>query len=1075
MKAGICAKRSVHLFARTQVQWGSSAFYLSLLLFICSAGYSQTTPLTFTSIPYSDPDFIAPGRGAQQWHNANGAIAYPAENAAQPSMDVYYRFTWNRLEGSEQGSYNWSYFDELVQDAINQGQKLSFGIMSCYPDGSGGPGVVEYDNGNAAYPEYLHRLMQSEAEPDWKSNGNSPTDGYGTWIPNWNSHYYLERLKALHVALYAHIMSASYTAVAGPRKGVTIAFKDAIFSIDIRGYGSWGEWHSAGIVNLVSTYPAGRKPTAATLKTIIDNHVNVFTDHPLSIMISAFDGERLPNTLNPKEVAAYALSVSNKWGKLGWRRDNWGAIDSYIDDYLKDNLVSFASSGPFNNTIMDRWKDAPVSGEPPNWEASLSGCSYDDLERQVREYHATSVGNGNYGSYDLSACAKDNIRNALKATGYRIVLTGGTVSSTIKSGGNFSVSLNWINEGIAPAYETWQVVYQLKDKDGKIAWSGTSKFTPGKSGTIPGLLPSSTATISNDNFTLPANVAAGSYSLNLIVNDPSGFRLPLPLAIQGRNVDGSYTLKNVVVTTGTNEPAPAPAPQRATLTGVVQLQGRPAAPAAPYQVSLEVNLLNSQAKTVAGSFTVSTDSSGRFVIDSLTPGVYDISVKGSHTLTRTNSNDSLTAGNNVRYFEVLLEGDVDNDNAITGRDSLLLSNNLATGIDSAGYNQNADLNEDGVTDSLDVALFLANYHSAAPGNNCELVSATIDHTSNCSGQAYNLVLSDANGEGPFDLIINGKLYENVPVGGVITTVKDERLFNTVPDAGTYDDNPVELGMKFTSHTSGYVKGIRFFSANHVSASYTGHLWSEDGNQLASAEFSNVTANGWQEVYFTEPVLIEANKVYVASYYTSAGVYAATGYGLNESVSNGGSLTILSNATDGGNGVYSYGGGFPAYTYHATNYWVDVIFSTAAGNFALTGVTDSKGCSKQGDLQQLVVTQQACAEQTTVAARGVNASSTSTVTSMATSNATIQATFELVQNYPNPFRGETVIRYGLGKAANVSLSVFDMNGRLIRMLVNGNRGSGTYTVPFHAGSLPAGIYLYRLQAGDFIETKRMVLQ
>ena len=135
----------------------------------------------------------------------------------------------------------------------------------------------------------------------------------------------------MHEALYAHIKSSSYTAVAGPHKGKTIAYKDAISTIDISGYGSWGEWHSAGIMNSMTNYPAGRRPTAATLKTIIDHHVNVFTDHPLSIMISTFDGERLPNTNNPKEVTAHALAKSNNWGKLGWRRDNWGATDGYID------------------------------------------------------------------------------------------------------------------------------------------------------------------------------------------------------------------------------------------------------------------------------------------------------------------------------------------------------------------------------------------------------------------------------------------------------------------------------------------------------------------------------------------------------------------------------------------------------------------------------------------------------------------------------------------------------------------------------------------------------------------------
>ena len=457
-------------------------FLITFLVIFWSYNQSsaQTTPLSFTQIPYGDADIVSPGRGAEQWHNANGSISYPTADKSVTSLNVYYRFVWNRLEGSSQGSYDWSYFDGIVKDAINKGQKLSFGIMSCYPDGNSAAGMATYDNGNAAYPQYLHNLMQSEDLPDWKSTGSGPTDGYGTWVPNWNSHFYLERLRALHEALYSHIKSASYTASSGPNQGKSIAFRDAIFSIDVRGYGAWGEWHSAGIINVMTSYPSGRRPTAETLKAIIDAHVDVFTDHPLSIMISTFDADRLPNTLNPKEVAAYALSKSNNWGKLGWRRDNWGAIDDYIDDYLKFNTLSFGGSGSFNSLIMDRWKYAPVTGEPPSWVASLGGCGYDDLERQVREYHATSVGNGNYGSTNLDDCAKQNIRDAFKATGYRIILESGALSSAIKRDSSFSVTLNWKNIGIAPTYEKWNVDFQLvKEDDNSIAWSGTSTFSPG--------------------------------------------------------------------------------------------------------------------------------------------------------------------------------------------------------------------------------------------------------------------------------------------------------------------------------------------------------------------------------------------------------------------------------------------------------------------------------------------------------------------------------------------------------------------------------------------------------------------
>jgi hypothetical protein len=821
MKAKLSVKGSVNPFTPSDRLCNAVYLFFLLLAIFPRPAFSQTTPLTFTPIPYDNPDIISPGRGAEQWHNAEGSIAYPAADNPQQSLDIYYRFTWNRFEGPVAGNYTWSDFDSEVREAIDKGQKFSFGIMSCFPGAEGSRGIVSYDNGDAAYPAYLHNLMQSESFPDWKTTGHAPTSDYGSWVPNWNSPHYLERLRALHEAINAHINASSYTAEAGPHRGKTIAFKDVISCIDIRGYGAWGEWHNAGLVDNISGYPEGTRPTAATLKTIIDHHVNVFTDYPLSIMISTFDAERYPSMYIPKEVTAYALSISNNWGKLGWRRDNWGATDGYIEALLKNNNVSYGASGLFKDIIMERWKYAPVTGEPAPWLPSIDGCGFDDLERQVREYHATSFGNGNYGSNNPPGCAQDNIRAAFKAAGYRIILEGGNVSSTVQPGGDLAIALQWKNIGIAPTYEKWDVVFQLKNSGGGVVWSAASTFSPGTKGSSLALLPSSVATVSNDHFTLPAGIANGNYNLDLIIKDPSGYRAPLVLAINGRNNDGSYTLKNITVD-GNSEP---------------QVPNEPIPP-------VEV------------------------------PPVID----------------------------------------------------------------------------------------------CSSTTATISNTPNCNNQGFDLILSSAVGVGPFDVTINGTTYNNIPVGGKITSISGggsgrETIWTSVPVARTYEDSPVELGVKFTTSKAGTVSGIRFFSATHTGGEYTGHLWDANGNLLASAAFSNVTSNGWQEVLFSEPVAIVPGVVYVASYYNPVGAYAATEGGLSAAASNG-SLTLLGNDTDGGNGVYNYNGGFPTNTFNATNYWVDVIFSSGATTgpltFNLTSVTGSNGCNKTGDLQTLTVSSSDCA-------------------------------------------------------------------------------------------------------------------
>jgi len=90
------------------------------------------------------------------------------------------------------------------------------------------------------------------------------------------------------------------------------------------------------------------------------------------------------------------------------------------------------------------------------------------------------------------------------------------------------------------------------------------------------------------------------------------------------------------------------------------------------------------------------------------------------------------------------------------------------------------------------------------------------------------------------------------------------------------------------------------------------------------------------------------------------------------------------------------------------------------------------------------------------------------------NSTVPAEFILKQNYPNPFNPATNISFDLKKESQASLRVYDMLGREIAVLVNERLSPGTYNVKFSAGQLASGIYLYRLSAGGYSETKSMTL-
>jgi hypothetical protein len=83
-------------------------------------------------------------------------------------------------------------------------------------------------------------------------------------------------------------------------------------------------------------------------------------------------------------------------------------------------------------------------------------------------------------------------------------------------------------------------------------------------------------------------------------------------------------------------------------------------------------------------------------------------------------------------------------------------------------------------------------------------------------------------------------------------------------------------------------------------------------------------------------------------------------------------------------------------------------------------------------------------------------------------------YTLEQNYPNPFNPTTIISYALPKQSHVTLKVYDVLGRDLQTLVEEKQDVGVYTLKFDASGLASGVYFYRLVAGSFISTKKLML-
>lgn len=467
--------------------------------------------ILFNEIPLSNPDLVTPGRGAEQWHD-HIDVNVPTEGIKTTPFDVYYRTTWNRFEGATENSWNFDWIRTRVTDAISKKQTFHFGIMSVYVGVDGNTGGVQVGGNWSAVPKYLIDKMQTETPKSWVTDGNH--------IPNWNSSYYHSRCLALNQAINNWIQTTTIN-------GVPV--KNVIGIIDIRLYGNWGEWHSAfhdGFTT--SQYPSGTFPTGASLKKIVDAHTQGFPNNPLVAMIAAFDANWLNNTNNPPEIADYILNkTSNAWGPIGWRRDQWGATDQYLKDYLENNNRSFGTSGPFKGPIMNTWTKAPVTGEPPAWNPG----DYFDLERQIKLYHAISFGNGNYG-VTPNTTIKNRVRAASKICGYRFKVISATTNIT---GSTLQVNMNWQNIGNGNCWQDWNIEFELVGTN----WKGISKHK------LKFFQPMPAVAIS-DSFGL-TGVPAGSYALRFSVKDPNGYRVNMALAIQGGDSSNHYSLGTIQV------------------------------------------------------------------------------------------------------------------------------------------------------------------------------------------------------------------------------------------------------------------------------------------------------------------------------------------------------------------------------------------------------------------------------------------------------------------------------------------------------------------------------------------------
>jgi hypothetical protein len=147
--------------------------------------------------------------------------------------------------------------------------------------------------------------------------------------------------------------------------------------------------------------------------------------------------------------------------------------------------------------------------------------------------------------------------------------------------------------------------------------------------------------------------------------------------------------------------------------------------------------------------------------------------------------------------------------------------------------------------------------------------------------------------------------------------------------------------------------------------------------------------------------------------------------------------------------------------------------TAVASFDFEGKADSTGLSKLSPNFQLPAGKASIQ----LVASGINADYVTLLLETVVTSVEgeeLPAGYALEQNYPNPFNPATTIKYSIPKESQVSLKIYDVLGREVMTLMDAKQNAGKYDITFNASKLASGVYIYRIIAGDFVQTKKMML-
>lgn len=472
------------------------------------------------------------GAGAEIWNGGPGngvmELVRYAVRVSDYAVNSMIRVSWADYETKE-SEYWFQKMDKHFEYCLQYGQKLNIG---CFLTSAGGGSLIA--GAQCSYPLYVHEAMQNSVHKDVVSL--SFWDKKNRWEPDFENPYFLERYEALLKAFAEYLEQPQ---AFGDR---SVQRKKLVRYIEMRHFGFWGE----------GAYPKHLVPSnSECLIRFAEAFIKHFPD--VRILVPTNGMVYVPSIYDAlKDYHFHLLKAKNNTGLLGIFRDNWGWDErsSYYqkiyysaNQYEKDGVKLY-------ELLRDRWKVAPLVGEPGHTGPKEDWRPYSCLLDQVRYLHPAVIRNCNVSDgmnpfnptgYSIfnDPEALDNFHRMYAIIGFRYLFTSARIT---RQNGGMEIAMDWLNIGLTPTYNEWSIRFFIEDEDGKEIWSEFSTLDLRKvfpnGNTAPGVVDARKAQTHTDLF--PNVPQSGQIYFQIV--DPDGISPHMALSIRGRTEKGAYPL-----------------------------------------------------------------------------------------------------------------------------------------------------------------------------------------------------------------------------------------------------------------------------------------------------------------------------------------------------------------------------------------------------------------------------------------------------------------------------------------------------------------------------------------------------